>query len=418
MNTPSLSIIVPTHNRGDLLLKTLRALSAQTWPASAFEVLVVADSCEDDTDLVVEKYAARAPYQLRLLAHQARSAAATRNLGASQARGEMLLFLDDDVVPRPGLVRAHVEARHERGVVLGYSKPVLPPRPDWFQYDARRWWEDTFKTIEQPDHRFTYRDFFSGNVSMAAGLFHQVSGFDLSFTGRLEDYELGLRMIKAGARMRYTPAAIGDHYDSINLEKWLRRIQQEGAADVMMGQRHPELRAMLFGSFEHASTSTRRLVRELAFAAPRRGNKLERLLLRQARLYEALRMRRRWRRTINILREYRYWRGAAWAIGGKRAMLGWLQEAPLTPAVASDAPAIDLAAPVDPALQRKLDLATEKGVRVLFEGFEVLALPPQVGAEPLRLDHLHGAVRKLAKRQFIPALALQACRSKEGAILC
>jgi glycosyltransferase involved in cell wall biosynthesis len=401
------------------LFKTLQALSVQSWSAASFEVLVVADSCEDDTDRVVSKYAARSPYRLRLLSHQARSAAATRNLGASQAGGDVLLFLDDDVVPRSGLVRAHIEAQHERGAVLGYSKPVLPARPDWFQYDARRWWEDTFTAFAQPDHRFSYRDFFSGNVSMAAELFREVSGFDLSFSGRLEDYELGLRLLKAGAGLRYSPAAVGDHYDSINLQKWLRRIQQEGAADVMMGQRHPELRYALFGAFERTGSRSRLLARTLAFAAPQRGNKVERLLLRQASLYEWLRMRRRWRRTINILREYRYWRGAAWAIGGKRALLAWLQEAPVVPAVAGDAPAIDLAAPFpESVLQAKLSAASQKGIRVLIDGYEVLALPPQAGAEPLRLEHLRGALRKLAGQQFIPALALHTCRSEEGPALC
>jgi hypothetical protein len=312
-----------------------------------------------------------------------------------------------------------MEAQRARTAVLGYSKPVLPSRPDWFQLDARRWWEDTFKAFEAPDHRFSYRDFFSGNVSLPAELFRDVNGFDLSFTGRLEDYELGLRMIKAGVQFHYTPAAIGDHYDSINLSKWLQRIQQEGAADVMMGQRHPELRYVLFGSFEHASGRARRAARQLAFAAPQRGNKVERILLHQARVLEWVKMRRRWRRTINILREYRYWRGVAWAIGGKRAMLSWLQEAPMSPVVAADAPRFDIAAtPSGDELCRMLKAAGAKGIRVLVEGTEVLALPPVVGAEQLRLEHIHGAVRELCGQQFVPALALHACRSKEGAVLC
>jgi hypothetical protein len=43
---------------------------------------------------------------------------------------------------------------------------------------------------------------------------------------------------------------------------------------------------------------------------------------------------------------------------------------------------------------------------VHIAGFEALVLPPQLGAEPLRLEHLHGAVRTLARKQFVPALAL------------
>jgi len=246
---PALSIIIPTHNRSAILAKNLAALGRQTWPADTFEVLVVADSCRDDTADVITAYAAQSPYQLRLLAHDARSAAATRNVGTVHARGSVLLFLDDDIAAHPGLVRAHMEAQHENGVVLGYSKPVLPARPSWHQRDAHRWWEDTFREMGRPGHRFTYRDFFSGNMSMPAALFQQVGGFDVSFTGRLEDYELGLRLLQAGATFQFSWDAIGDHYDDNDLAQWLRRITQEGVAYVQIGQRHPELRTGLFAEF-------------------------------------------------------------------------------------------------------------------------------------------------------------------------
>src|SRR5262249_13241240 len=163
---PMLSIIIPTHNRRDLLAQSLAALSRQTWPANQYEVVVVADSCEDDTADMVREYAAQAPYDLRLFSHASRTAAATRNLGAANARGQTLLFIDDDVVARPGLVQAHMLAQVPNTVVLGYSKPALPAQPSWFQRDAHRWWEDTFYELGQADHRFTYRDFFSGNMSL------------------------------------------------------------------------------------------------------------------------------------------------------------------------------------------------------------------------------------------------------------
>ena len=122
---PILSIIIPTHNRRMLLLNGLTALSSQVGTAVPFEVLVVADACCDNTAELVTAYAAQAPYELRLLGHAARNAAATRNLGAAHAQGSMLLFLDDDIIAQPGLVRAHVEAQHQDGVVLGYCKPIL-----------------------------------------------------------------------------------------------------------------------------------------------------------------------------------------------------------------------------------------------------------------------------------------------------
>jgi GT2 family glycosyltransferase len=413
---PVLSIIIPTHNRRDLLLKSLAALERQTWPAEKFEVIVVADACHDGTPEMVQAYARRARYELRLLAHQARSAAATRNLGATNARGQILLFLDDDVVAQPELVSSHMQAQHPDGVVLGYSKPMVPAKPSWWQYDARRWWEDTFREMRRPAHRFHYRDFFSGNVSMPAALFHKVAGFDSAISGRLEDYELGWRLLRGGARFRFVPEALGYHYDFTDLGRWLSRIRQEGIADIQIGQRHPELRAALFGQFDGPLGKWRRLMRTIAFTSPQVGTQMERLLLCQAVVCEKLRVRTLWQRTIGILREFNYWRGVSETIGGKRALASWLQEAPVVPAIAANAPTIDLdALPPPVLLNALLEQASHIGLRVTIDGSEVLALPPQIGAEPLREEHIQHILAMLAKRRFIPALAIRLSRSMGGA---
>ena len=417
---PILSIIVPTHNRRGLLEKNLAALSRQTWSAAAFEVLVVADACTDDTAEMVTAYATQAPYSLHLLSHQAKSAAATRNLGAANARGRILMFLDDDIVGHPGLVKAHMDAQHPGGAALGYSKPVLPSNPTWFQRNAHCWWEDTFREMGQRGHRFSYRNFFSGNVSLPSALFQKVGGFDTSLTSRLEDYELGLRLLKAGSKFCYVPDALGYHYDTMDLPQWLRRIRQEGGADVQIAQRHPELRTRLLATLEKPYSRRGQLLRTLAFAYPQRGDWLERLLLRQVAIYEQLRLRDRWRKAVDLLRDYNYLRGIVASFKGQKALANWLQEGPMPPAIATDAPIIDLAAlpPID-ALQELLQQATTLGVRLALQGMEVLTIPPQPGTEPLQEEHLHSALRALAEKQFIPALAMQRIRSiSGGSLLC
>jgi GT2 family glycosyltransferase len=369
---------------------------------------------------MVTAYAKQTPYQLRLLCHNGRSAALTRNLGAADAQGSVLLFLDDDVVAQPGLVKAHMEAQGPNRVILGYSKPVLPSSPGFWHYDARRWWEDTYSVMRQPGHRFTYRDFFSGNVSMPAALFHKSGTFDASLTGRLEDYELGVRLLRAGARFRYIPEAIGHHHESADLRKWLSRIRQEGVADIQIGERHPELRISIFRNLEEPSDRWWRILRRLAFAYPTRGDRLERLMLQQAALYEQLKLRNPWKQVILRLREYNYWRGIAATIGGRQALAAWLQEAPVPPAIASTAPLIDLTEPpAGRALEDSLQEGTNVGVRLAVGGAEVLAIPPQPGAEPLRQEHLHAALERQAEQEFIPALAVHLIRSARGGnLLC
>jgi GT2 family glycosyltransferase len=417
--SPLLSIIIPTHNRSAMLIKSLEALSHQSWPAHEVEVLVVADSCRDDTIEKATDYSKQVPYRLHLLSHNARSASATRNLGAANAQGSVLLFLDDDVIAKPKLVEAHMQAQNRDVVVLGYSEPILPEKPSWWQYNARRWWEDHYRIIRQPGYRFSYRDFFSGNVSMPAVLFQKVGCFDTSITGRLEDYELGIRLLKAGARFRYVPEAIGYHYDTTDLRLWICRLRMEGIANIHMGQRHPEFRTSLFG-FTEPRYRWIRILRTLAFSYPRLGDRLEWLFLRLAVLYERLRLRGYWQKVVRSLREYNYWRGVATTIGGRQALASWLQEARMPPALAPNSPVIDMAElPPSDVLQEMLKQANNMGLRLAFGGVEILAIPPQLGMEPLREEHLHSAFRELTQRQFIPSLALHLIRSTpEGGLLC
>lgn len=406
MSEPSVSVIIPTHNRAAMLLRHLEALARQDWPADDVELIVVADACQDDTAARAEAFAARAPFALRLISHAARSAAATRQAGARAARGRTLIFLDDDIAVEPGFVRAHLAAGGPDTVVLGYSRPVLPARPTRWQRDAHRWWEDTFSAFAQPGHRFSYRDFFSGNASLPAALFWRAGGFDPSFNGRLEDYELGLRLIKAGARFRYEPAACGDHHDQTDLTQWMRRIRQEGVADVQIAERHVELRSTIFGPLYHPSL-IRRLLRFVAFRWPKQRNRLQAAALRLIGLLERFGLRHRWSQAVWTLREYTYFCGVASQLGNHRDYLSWIGRAAPRPKLSIDAPVIDLAAlPEGRALEELLATASAKGALLNVGQVTVLAVTPQPGAEPLQVRHLRAALRRAAAGELIPALAL------------
>jgi glycosyltransferase involved in cell wall biosynthesis len=416
---PTLSVIIPTHNRCDMLARSLDALADQSWPMSNLELVVVADACEDDTVQMLRGRAGQMPCALIAQSHSARSAAATRNLGASHARGSTLLFVDDDVVAQPGFLQAHMAAQRPGRIALGYSKPMIPNNPGWWHYDARHWWEDAFTAMEQPGHRFTYRDFFSGNVSMSAALFHQVGGFDVTFKGRLEDYELGMRLLKAGARFHFVRRAVGHHHETTDLKRWLYRVRQEGIADVQIGDRHPELRTSMF-EFDIPHNKEIRHTRDRAFDISdrgiKRGKRMERRLFCRATRHEHWRLRRRWRKDIRLLREFNYWRGVAMAIGGRSALAAWLQEAPIRPPLAKDAPLLELTAPPSTSeLERILDRGTDAGLRLALEGIEILAIAPQYGAEPLRREHVYQALQELATQELVPPLVLHMIQ--EGASL-
>lgn len=409
---PLVSVVVPTHNRRAAVLRCLKSLAEQTVSRDLFEVVVVADSCRDDTESAVEAYAAQAPFGLRLVSHAARSAAATRNLGAATAIGSILLFLDDDMVASARLLEAHLAALQDADVSVGYSRPALPTRPTRWQRDARRWWEDRFHAMAATGHRFSYEDLFSGNLALRAELFNSLGGFDVSFAGRLEDYELGVRLIKSGAKFCFSYSAAAAHFDQSDLDTWVRRVRLDGGAHVLLARHYPELRGALFGYVQIYAGPEVVLLRALAFAAPQRGDTLLRLALLLIRLCEGMGMQRSRGRLLRLTREYNYWRGVAAEVGAPQVR-AWLDAASL-PVVAGNAPSIDLAAlPPEPELATRLALGAERGVRLLVGGAEAARLAPQPGAEPLRVEHLRRALQTNAHSAVLPAVALQMIISGE-----
>jgi glycosyltransferase involved in cell wall biosynthesis len=417
--TPRITIVIPTHNRSKMLAKTLSALSAQSWTMNDFEVIVVADDCRDETANMVTAYSQQAAYPLHLISHTMRSASASRNRGAAQGSGSTLIFIDDDIIPCAEFIQAHMAAQQPNRVVLGYSKPFFPGKPTWWQAQARLWWEDVFRAMRQPGHRYSYSEFFSGNVSMPLALFRQVGGFDESIKWKREDYELGLRLLKAGAQFHYAPATLGYHCDNTDLQQWLRGVRQEGSGDVMISERHPELRHQLFGNSGYPTQHTRGItytLRDWAFNNPTRGDWVAGLLLRLATLCEQVHVRGPWWHIREALREYNYWRGVAIALASlSQTMTAWLQEAPTLAPLTQQAVVIDInQLPPDAELQELLTQASTQGLALTHDGCALLAIAPQMGMEPLRKEHVGRLQQDLVARQFIPSLALQWLRAKEG----
>src|SRR5262245_47332862 len=213
---PRVSIVIPTRNRRASVERALASLAAQSYPAPAFEVIVVADGCDDGTPAIP---AEGRPFSLRVIDQPARGPSAARNAGAAAARGDLLIFMDDDIEPRPGFVAAHVQAHADRDparVAIGYLPPQLQGRRDFFAIMLRAWWEAMFGRWRGPGYRFSYSDLLSGNFSLGTTLFTAVGRFDESLRCH-EDYELGFRLIAAGARFTFAPEAAGWHHERTDL---------------------------------------------------------------------------------------------------------------------------------------------------------------------------------------------------------
>jgi GT2 family glycosyltransferase len=398
------SVIIPSHQRAGSLPRTLESLARQNLPFPLFEVIVAADFCTDRTKQVVQEIAVSAPYRLRFVSHNRKNAAATRNLGAQYAEGEILIFLDDDVEADPSLVGAHlsVHGQKQRLASVGYLKLALPERPSQWQLEARLWWEGRYREMRHPGYRFGYRDLFSGNCAMPAYLFQECGGFSEDFP-RLEDYEFGFRLLQSGARFVYLPEAAGLHHESTDEFKWMRRICDEGTADVRLGERYPMLRRKLFDA--HPLGGLPGLVQKLAFLLHGNGDLLASAGLWIALLFERLRLRRRRNSIVHGLKFLNYWRGVATEIKSLRTLTAWTEEGMNAWIVASDAPSIDWnKLPETSELLRILSEGSRKGLRVLMDGIEVLRIPVEPWSESLTLENVEMMIRRRCTEEIVPAL--------------
>lgn len=124
MNPPTqgLSVVMPTFGRGRVMLETLRAILEQ----QPDELLLVDQNPAHEATIRLGLERFEASGCLRRVLLKRPSIPVAMNVGLLQARNELVLFLDDDLVPAPGLLAAHVAA-HKDATVTAVAGQVLQP---------------------------------------------------------------------------------------------------------------------------------------------------------------------------------------------------------------------------------------------------------------------------------------------------
>jgi len=244
------SFVVPTFRRPDTLRSTLSALLALDYPPGDYEVVVVDDGSDDTTGAVVTGLATT---DARIRYHpQPNSGVATaRNHGAKAASGELLIFLDDDMLVEPDHIRAHLAVREQYGDCLvnghwvfseatGESLRQTPfGRYRMVLEDEIR---ERFAKVDIGQGRFEITSVTAANLGVSARTFAELGGFDERFPyAGYEDQEFSYRAHEAGHRFIYDPAIrLGHNDERVTLEQFARRYQRGAVTAVYLAAMHPE----------------------------------------------------------------------------------------------------------------------------------------------------------------------------------
>jgi GT2 family glycosyltransferase len=247
-----ISVIIPTYNRCQKLLKVLAALEAQTLDKRRFEVIVVDDGSTDATRQQVAEYQKRSSLRLRYVRQQNKLQGAARNYGITLAQEPLLLFIGDDILAGSDFLQQHLDfhRRHNPGgdaVVVGQIRWPKELRPTPFmQFVNDQGAQFGFAAMDHPGP-WQFDCFYTSNISVPRQMLLQLDHvFDEDFkTYGWEDTELGYRLERNGMRLLYNAEAVADHDHPTDLVRFCRRQYQVGMCSRVFLAKHPELETHL-----------------------------------------------------------------------------------------------------------------------------------------------------------------------------
>ncbi len=189
------SIIIPTYNRRDTLKRVLSSLFNQTYSKDAYEVIVIDDGSTDDTGAMVEKLNALCSF--KYLWQEKKGPAAARNYGLSKAQGEVIIFIDSDIIVGLDFIEEHLSYHKECDRVIVRAPVVRTQNRD----------NPIGERMKLTD--FSSAFFATGNTSVKKSFLFQAGPFDEDFKEYgWEDLEMGERLRKLGLPVKTNKRAL------------------------------------------------------------------------------------------------------------------------------------------------------------------------------------------------------------------
>lgn len=238
-----ISIIIPTYNRRKVLKRCLQLLFAQEFPSQEYEIVLVDNGSTDGTNDMVASLSPSC--RLVYLVEPKKGPHIARNRGIKTARGEIVVFVDSDILTPPRFLMEHLKF-HEK-----YGDKVIVSGPTVRTSNLM----DDFSDIEKRKRKKRFFDWsgpslITSNLSVRRKYLLEIGGFDEEFEGMgWHDWDLGLRLIKLGLIPKRNLDAIVYHYkerrESTDLSELVRKRIERGRNAVLYYKKHPSFRIKL-----------------------------------------------------------------------------------------------------------------------------------------------------------------------------
>ena len=238
MSAPEISVVVPSHNRALRLRWLLNALEDQTLERDRFEVIVVHDYDDADTDSILERHPLLAAGVLRheRIAPGTGRASRQRNIGWRAARAPLIAFTDDDCRPAPAWLEELLGAakRNPGAIVQGAT--------DFDPYELDVFASPHYRTVVEREPPGPFAQ--TCNVLYPRAVLERVGGFDEAMPAPAgEDLDLAVRARAAGAGYVGAPDAVTYHCVESYTLLGMLRLNRKWQDIAYLAKRHPEIRS-------------------------------------------------------------------------------------------------------------------------------------------------------------------------------
>jgi GT2 family glycosyltransferase len=234
------SVVIPTYNRLDMLLRVLDALQKQV-DAPSFETIVINDGSKDDTDRVL-----RGRNGIIYRAQENSGPGRARNYGVTLAKGRFVIFIGDDTVPEPRFLAEHARVHRESNndplvACLGYTGWPPSQRVTAFMDYINDFGLQFGYQLIRDGEIVPFNFFYTSNISIDRELLAR-HPFDTTFpSAAWEDIELAYRMDRLGLKIRYNASAVTRHHHPMTVDSFARRQYTVGKSGAIFYRKHPEL---------------------------------------------------------------------------------------------------------------------------------------------------------------------------------